>query len=47
MAVIQPSKCSDDTVAQGAFAYSNTAKEAQAAVNLANTVQLAADMIPF
>ena len=47
MAVIEPSKCSDDPVAQGAFAYSNAAKEVQAAANLANTVQLAADMIPF
>jgi hypothetical protein len=47
MAVIEPTKCSDDAVAQGAFAYSTTAKEVQAAANLANTVQLAADMIPF
>jgi hypothetical protein len=47
MAVTAPSKCSDDTVAQGAYTYSTTAKEAQAIANLANTVQLAADMIPF
>jgi hypothetical protein len=47
MAVNAPSKCSDDTIAQGAYTYSTTAKEAQAVVNLANTVQLAADMIPF
>jgi hypothetical protein len=47
MAVNAPSKCSDDTIAQGAFTYSTTAKEAQAVVNLANTVQLASDMIPF
>jgi hypothetical protein len=47
MAVSSIDKCSDDTVAQGALTYSTTAKEAQAIVNLANTVQLAADMIPF
>jgi hypothetical protein len=47
MAVNAPSKCSDDTIAQGAYTYSTTAKEAQAVVNLANTAQLAADMIPF
>ena len=42
-----PSKCSNDTIAQGAYTYSTTAKNAQAVVNLANTVQLAADLIPF
>jgi hypothetical protein len=47
MAVSSVSKCSDDLVAQGAFTYSTTAKEVQAVANLANTVELAADMIPF
>jgi hypothetical protein len=47
MAVTPVSKCSDDMVAQGAFTYSTTAKEVQAVANLANTVELAADMIPF
>jgi hypothetical protein len=47
MAVSSVSKCSDDLVGQGAFTYSTTAKEAQAVANLANTVELAADMIPF
>jgi hypothetical protein len=47
MAVSSIGKCSDDAVAQGAFAYSTAAKEAQAAANLANTVSLAADLIPF
>jgi len=47
MAVRSVSKCSDDLVAQGAFTYSTTAKEVQAVANLANTVELAADMIPF
>ncbi len=47
MAVNAPTKCSDDAVAQGAYSYSTTAKEVQAVANLANTVRLAADMIPF
>jgi hypothetical protein len=47
MAVNAPSKCSNDTIAQGAYTYSTTAKKAQAVANLANTVQVAADMIPF
>jgi hypothetical protein len=47
MAVNAPSKCSDDTIAQGAYTFSTTAKEAQAVANLANTVQLAPDTIPF
>ncbi|MCJ8280979.1 MAG: hypothetical protein MJK14_14130 [Rivularia sp. ALOHA_DT_140] len=37
----------DDKVGQGALKYSNVAKEAQAIVNLANTVELAIDLIPF
>jgi hypothetical protein len=39
--------CSTDKVAKGAMEYSNLAKEAQAILNLANTVELAAELIPF
>ena len=37
----------DEKVGRGALEYSNVAKEAQAIVNLANTVDLAVDLIPF
>jgi hypothetical protein len=37
----------DDKVGKGALKYSNLAKEAQAIVNLANTVELAIDLILF
>jgi hypothetical protein len=37
----------DDKVGKGALMYSNIAKEAQAIINLANTVELAIDLIPF
>lgn len=37
----------DDKVGKGALKYSTIAKEAQAIVNLANTVELAIDLIPF
>lgn len=47
LAVMPPAQCSDDVVAKGAFQYTSVAKEAMAAVNLANTVQLAADIVPF
>jgi hypothetical protein len=47
LAVTPPSACSDDVVGKGALEYSNLAKEAQAILNLANTIQLAADLIPF
>jgi hypothetical protein len=39
--------CSNDKIAQGAMEYSNLAKEAQAILNLANTAELVADLIPF
>ncbi len=39
--------CSDDVVARGALEYSNLAKEAQAILNLANTVEQIAELIPF
>ncbi len=47
LAVVPPSQCSDDVIGKGAMEYSSIAKEAQAMLNLANTVQLAADLIPF
>ncbi len=37
----------DDKVGKGALKYSNIAKEAQAIINLANTVELAVDLITF
>src|SRR4028118_129154 len=37
----------DDKVGKGALKYSNLAKEAQGIVNLANTVELPIDLIPF
>lgn len=37
----------DDKIGKGALMYSNIAKEAQAIINLANTVELAIDLIPF
>lgn len=39
--------CSNDKIAKGAMEYSSIAKEAQAILNLANTVELVADLIPF
>ena len=47
LAVVPPSQCSDDVVGKGALEYSNLAKDAQAILNLANTVELAADLIPL
>jgi len=38
LSVITPSPCLEDVIAVGAFEYSNTAKEAQAAANLANPI---------
>jgi len=39
--------CSDDTVGKGALEYSNLAKDAQAMLNLANTIEQIAELIPF
>ena len=39
--------CSDDAIAKGALEYSNLAKEAQAILNLANTIEQIAELIPF
>jgi hypothetical protein len=47
LAVVPPGTCSDDTVGKGAFTYSETAKEAMAVLNLANTISQATDLIPF
>jgi len=47
LSVNPPGKCSDDMVGKGALEYTNVAKEAQAILNLANTVEQIAEMIPF
>jgi hypothetical protein len=47
LSVIAIDKCSDDIVGKGALEYSNLAKDAQAMLNLANTIEQAADLIPF
>ena len=47
LSVIHVDSCSDDMIAKGAMEYSNLAKDAQAMTNLANTVQQAAEIIPF
>ncbi len=47
LAVNPIDNCSDDTVGKGALEYSNLAKEAQAMLNLANTIGQIAEMIPF
>lgn len=39
--------CSDDTIGKGALEYSNLAKEAQAILNLANTIEQIVELIPF
>lgn len=47
MAVNEISSSSDDIIGKGALEYSNLAKDAQAIVNLANTVEQAAELITF
>jgi hypothetical protein len=47
LAVNQIDNCSDDTVGKGALEYSQLAKEAQAILNLANTIEQIAELIPF
>lgn len=47
LAVVPPGQCSDDVVGKGALEYTNTAKEAQAMLNLATTASLATDLIPI
>ena len=40
-------RVNDDPIGRGAFEYSTLGKEAKAVVNLANTVELAIDLVPF
>ena len=47
LAVNPIDNCSDDVVGKGALEYSNLAKEAQAILNLANTIEQIAELIPF
>ena len=47
LAVNPIDNCSDDMVGKGALEYSNLAKEAQAILNLANTIEQIAELIPF
>jgi hypothetical protein len=47
LAVNEIAEGSTDTVGKGALAYSNLAKDAQAILNLANTVEQVAELIPF
>jgi hypothetical protein len=47
LAVVPPSQCSSDVIGKGAMEFTNLAKEAQSILNLANTVQLVADIIPI
>ncbi len=47
LAVNPIDSCSDDVVGKGALEYSNLAKEAQAILNLANTIEQVAELIPF
>ena len=47
LAVNAIDKCSDDTVGKGALEYSNMAKDAQAMLNLINTIEQIAELIPF
>ena|SRR5262245_16749413 len=47
LAVNEVDVCSDDIVAKGALKYSTAAKEAQAILNLANTIEQVVDLIPL
>lgn len=47
LAVTPVGKCSNDIIAQGAFQFSEIAKEAQAALNLVATASQIVDLIPF
>ena len=47
MSVANLSACTDDVIARGALEYSNLAKEAQAMLNLVNTVEQVIEIIPF
>lgn len=47
LAVNNIDSCSNDVVGKGALEYSNLAKEAQAILNLANTIEQVTELIPF
>jgi hypothetical protein len=47
LAVNQIDNCSNDVVGKGALEYSNLAKEAQAILNLANTIEQVTEVVPF
>lgn len=47
LAVITIDMCANDQIAKGALEYSDIAKESQAMLNLANTVQQVVELIPF
>ncbi|MGH7647032.1 MAG: hypothetical protein ACREND_02865, partial [Gemmatimonadaceae bacterium] len=47
LAVIDPCRCSDDTIAKGAATYTRAAQEAMAIANLANVGSSTRDLIPF
>lgn len=47
LAVNAIDNCSEDVVGKGALEYSNMAKDAQAMLNLANTIEQIAELIPF
>lgn len=47
LAVNQIDNSSDDVVGKGALEYSNIAKEAQAILNLANTIEQVTELVPF
>ncbi len=47
LAVITPSDCSNDTIGQGALAYTKLAQDTMASINLANSAALVTHLIPF
>lgn len=47
LTAIRPQENAGDPIAQGAYDYSTIAKEAQAILNLGNTVEQAVDLIPL
>lgn len=47
LAVVPVDRCSSDVIGKGAAEFTKVATEAKAMLNLANTVSLAVDMIPF
>jgi len=47
LAAITPGACANDTVGQGALAYTKMAQDTMASVNLANSAALVTHLIPF